>query len=130
MMFSTTTLNKSRTNRTRIAFDYKVIGGTDARLSVPRSAYNALARLVHERVVDNNGIVGSVREFAKWAVNGCPCNLADELGFTDANGVYTVFRYWEGEGIVRRDGSCRIVDTVRGADSFRNTSRVPVKKAA
>jgi len=128
MLYSQTVLNSEKTNETRISFDYIVwefIKPT--RISVPRKAFNSLLTLTAKRMSENEGIIGSVRDLAKWAINGCPCNLADELGFSDPNQIYAIFRYWDGIEAINRSGHCiKAPNESTNSGAFRKLARIAV----
>ena len=126
MIFSTTTLNTTLTTKTTVVFDYKVLGTLDPyRISIPRKAFNRLLNLTAQRMTENDGLVGSVRALARWAVNGCPCNLAEEIGANDANQVYAVFRYWnDSEAIEKVGNSIWAPEDTTNSATFRRLARL------
>jgi len=126
---SETYIEHKLSTESHIVIRYKVAGRTNSLMRVKRTVYEALASKVARYVASHHGIIDSIRQMAReMTEGGCPCNLADCLGFRDVNELYAIFRVWDGEFLLEREGNARIFGIPQG-EKFETTRRAFINMA-
>ena len=121
----TTTLievDPTRTNNKNVCFSIKSLTtGQTSRQNISRSAMKSLRDMLAV-YFDSRSCIANMRDFSRWAVNGCPCNLAEELGFSNAKYMYTVMNFWD-RSLFYRNGNLRILAVKNfGREAMKGTS--------
>lgn len=116
MRFSKTFIDHNRSTHENIIVRYEVLGGAKSSVKISRAAYDRLARKVGDYLRDAHAVIPSIKRMADTLTSGgCPCNLSKSLGLgNDANALYTIFRLWEDENLLTRDGNSRIFELDEG----------------